>query len=693
MNFFLPTAMAAVLLLPATAAAQQSGGPDESDVDEVIVIGRSVATGLAQIEVDREMLVDTATILKDVPGANVNANGALTGIAQYRGMYGDRIAVAIDHLGVVSGGPNAMDAPLSYVSPMITETLSVTRGVASVSLAPESIGGHVATTLSRGEFSSAGPLLSGFVGSRYSGNGNVSTTAGRLTLAGGSHKLSLLGELDDGDTIKTPAGKVRPSQLHRERSDLSYSFAGEDLSVLLFAGRLDTDDTGTPALPMDIRYIDTNLAGLQASIGLIENISVGARVAWNDVEHLMDNFGLREAPLPPMQRQNLTTGSGGQISLFADIGLHESTLRIGADATMADHDATITNPNNAMFRVDNFVDVERDVSSLLAEWRMNGERGDVEIGMRAKRVEAHSGQVGSAGMMGDMGTNVALLADAFNASDRRQTWRSVDAVFKYRLLVASGTEWRFEFGSKTRAPSYQELYLWLPLQATGGLADGRSYIGDQDLDEERSNEIAIGFGRDIGRFTISPQVFYRRVDGYIQGVPSTNMVANMVSQMMSGEPALQFANVDAEIYGADMAWKYELSNAWYLDGIASYARGKRRDVDDNLYRLAPPNASVGLTWQGEGLSITTEVVAYAKQDKVSVYNEEQRTPGYELVNAALIWSPIESLRLEARIENLLDETYQDHVAGINRANGSDIPVGERLYGAERTLSAGVVWSF
>ena len=132
----------AALLLPVIVGAQQPADGVETDVDEVIVMGRSVSTGLAQIQVDREMLVDTATILKEIPGANVNANGPVTGIAQYRGMYGDRVSVVIDHLGVVSGGPNAMDAPLSYASPMITEELKVTRGIASVSLAPESVGGH-----------------------------------------------------------------------------------------------------------------------------------------------------------------------------------------------------------------------------------------------------------------------------------------------------------------------------------------------------------------------------------------------------------------------------------------------------------------------------------------------------------------------------------------------------------------------
>ena len=57
------------------------------------------------------------------------------------------------------------------------------------------------------------------------------------------------------------------------------------------------------------------------------------------------------------------------------------------------------------------------------------------------------------------------------------------------------------------------------------------------------------------------------------------------------------------------------------------------------------------------------------------------------------WRPGDNLRLEARIDNLLDKTYQDHVAGINRAGGSDIPVGERLYGLERTASVGAIWSF
>ena len=693
MNTLNAAVVLAALALPAVSNAQQPAKEDPDDLDEVVVIGRSVATSLAAIEVGREMVIDTASMLRDVPGANVNTNGPITGIAQYRGMFGDRISVAIDDMGVVGGCPNAMTPPLSDVSPMITGEMSVTRGIPSVSLAPESIGGHVATELARGEFTSSGSDLSGFIGTRFSANGNVSTSAGRLTFASPVHKVSLIAEVDDGDDVDTPVGTIRPSRLHRERADLSYAYSGDRSRVLVFLGQLDTEETGTPALPMDIRFVRTDFAGAQVSFDVSDRFSVTARTAWNDVEHLMDNFGLRQAPMPMRQRQSFTTGSGGEARITGSFDGDAWTVDFGLNASVADHGAVITNPDNAMFRVDNFIDVERDVTSAFLEWTLPREQDDIELGLSVKRVAADANEVGTSGMMGEMGTNVAALADAFNAADRSLDWTTVDVVAKYRRSVSQDTEWHIEIGSKSRAPSYQELYLWLPLQSTGGLADGRSYVGGLGLEEERSNEITVGFGKVFAGITLSPEIFYRRVDAYIQGIPSSNMTANMVSQMMSGNPALEFANVDAEIWGADLAWKLALNDRWYLDGIASYVRGKRRDVDDNLYRLAPPNASVGLTRATEVLSATVEVVGYRNQDKVSSYNGEQETPGYGLVNLAAVWTPTDALRLEARLDNAFDKTYQDHVAGINRAGGSAIPVGERLYGVERTLSAGVFWSF
>jgi iron complex outermembrane receptor protein len=693
MNTWQAAVIAVILFLPVASQGQEEKPDNVQATDEIVVVGRSIATSSMQIEVAREMLVDSATVLKDIPGSNVNSNGLITGIAQYRGMYGDRVSVAIDQLGVVSGGPNAMDTPLSYMSPMITEELVVERGIASVSSAPESIGGYINTKLARGDFSDGDLGVSGTLGTRYASNGGVNTSAGRLTLANDRHRVSLVAELDDGDDISTPAGEIRPSRLNRKRYDLSYAFGGEDNELLLFAGKMDTSDTGTPALPMDIRFINSDLYGLQYSTRLTDMVKLESRFAYSDVEHMMDNFTLRQAPMPMRFRQNLAHGSGSQFFLAGVFELQQSELRVGIDGIAADHDSVITNPNVAMFQVNNFNDANRDVLGVFTEWDREIGESNLELGLRYKRVETAAGTVGAMGMPEPMGSRVDILADAFNSATRDKSWSSVDAVAKFRYQSSERTEWLFEVGSKTRAPSYQELYLWLPLQATGGLADGRTYIGDLDLKQERSNEIVVGVTSDIGRLSFSPQVYFKKVDNYVQGTPSTNRLANMVSMMMSGAPALQFSNVDAEIWGTDFAWKFDLNDRWFLDGIASYSRGERTDVSDNLYRLAPLNGSIGLTYAADTWSIKPEVVLYAKQDKVSAYNNEQATPSYELLNIAFSWDPIEALRVEARVDNLLDETYQDHLVGINRAMGSDIPVGERLYGSERTLSAGVIFSF
>jgi len=372
------------------------------------------------------------------------------------------------------------------------------------------------------------------------------------------------------------------------------------------------------------------------------------------------------------------------------VGLADSELSIGVDGRLAEHSSVITNPENPMFNIDNFVAVQRDLTGLFVEWKKSGEISDWEFGVRYNSVSTDAGEVGVTGVMGDSAQD---LADDFNAAKRNLRFENVDAVARYRRSLTQNVQFRLELGSKARAPSYQELYLWLPLQATGGLADGRNYIGNLALDAERSNEINVGLGWTNGAFQFSPQIYYKDVSDYIQGVPTTNMAANMLAMMMSGEPALQFENVDARIYGVDLAWQYAVSDAVYLDGIGSYTRGERSDVSDNLYRLAPPKASLGISYVADSWTLRSEVVGYARQDKVSAFNDELPTPGYGLMNLSLNLTPHQSLRLELQVHNLFDKTYQDHLAGINRVNGSDIPVGERLYGPERSISAGVIYRF
>ena len=86
-------------------------------------------------------------------------------------------------------------------------------------------------------------------------------------------------------------------------------------------------------------------------------------------------------------------------------------------------------------------------------------------------------------------------------------------------------------------------------------------------------------------------------------------------------------------------------------------------------------------------------MAFDRQDRVSAYNGEQATAGYGVVNAGLSWRANARVRFDVEASNLFDRGYQDHLAGVNRVNDVDIPAGERLWGAERTITLGAVVTF
>lgn len=692
--------LAALWAAPAVRAAEHGGAPAPADADrdaerieEILVRSRRVSLSEAWIETGPLPAVDTAQSLKHAPGADVNRNGRLTGIAQYRGLYGDRVAVSLDGICPVGGGPNAMDAPLSYASPMITDTLRVQRGIAGVADAAEAIGGHVDARMDRGSFGATDALRAvGWLAGRYEANGHTRTTAGRLTLASRRHRLSVVSELDRADDIETPAGIIRPSALNRDRHDVSYAWRDEATEAVAFAGRLDTTETGTPSLPMDIRYIDTDLYGLSIT-RRAGSVTLRGNVGYNDVDHVMDNYTLRAAPPPGAIRSNHTTGRGATFGLSGTIPVGDGELTLGVDGRYAEHDAVITNPNDAAFRIDNFVDVERDLLGVYGEWRTSAAGGEWELGLRYNRVSTDAGEVAVNGLPPMMAMNAGMLADAFNAAGRSLDFGNLDAVAAYRRSLSPALTLVAELGSRTRAPAYQELYLWLPLQATGGLADGRTYVGNLALEAERSNELNLGLDWSGERFAISPQVYYRRIDDYIQGVPAAIPAADRMAAMMSGASALQFDNVDAVIYGADLAWRYALTDTVSLDGSASIVRGERRDADDELYRIAPHNATVAVSYTRDTYTLRGELIAYRGQDRVAAYNGEQPSAGYGLVNLEFVWVALPSLTLQAALRNALDREYRDHLTGLNRAGGSDIPVGERLAGEGRSVAAGFTWHF
>jgi len=408
----------------------------------------------------------------------------------------------------------------------------------------------------------------------------------------------------------------------------------------------------------------------------------------------MSNFHLRSEPPPGLWRQNVAKGENLGFSIAAQRG----GWTAGVDGHTENHNSNIDNPNNPMFFVVNFNDAERRILGVFAERQQAfGDGWLAELGLRYNNVSMDADRVDGTPAMSMMGR---VLRDDFNGADRSQTDNNVDWVAKIYYHAQAGLRYYAGGSRKTRSPSYQERYLWLPLQATGGLADGRTYTCNIGLDPEVAHEVELGLDWNRGSFDLSPRAFYRDVSDYIQGTVSTNASALMFVQMMnmmngtSNAAPLEFNNVDAVLYGFDIDWSYQFDDQWSLGGVVNYVRGKRDDISDNLYRIAPLNTLVALNYRGAAWGVTLETFLYDEQNKVSRTNTEQKSAGYALLNVRGFWEINSRMKLGLSADNLTDKKYRDHLAGVNRVRDNPaIALGERLPGYGRSISLRMDYRF
>ena len=653
------------------------------------------------IDIASELVIspDVAQLLKKAPGANVNSNGPITGIPQYRGMFGPRIATSLNGAQLAPSGPNWMDPPLSYAVGAQLESLEIYRGIAPVSVAQESLGGAIDARTHHGNFgaSSDFELHGRLTGSTQSANQGYNLNTA-LYASNSQHRVKVAAMTESGDDAEFSGGDITPTEYARQRYDLGYGFRSGDHTFQLDYGYNDTGDGGTPALPMDIEYIEGDLVNLSYTLERGDGLTVDADLYGSALDHRMTNYELRDAPPAQRWRRNTASSDNLGFDVSSTLADDNGAWIFGFDAFSAEHDSDIDNPNNPMFFVSNFNGAQRDVYGVFIERRQdfdNNWRG--ELGARYNRVEMDAGKVDGTPAM--MMPPAQMLRDAFNDARRKQDDNNVDLVAKAWYQASNSTSWYAGLAQKTRSPSYQERYLWLPLEATGGLADGYTYTGNIKLDAEVSRQIEFGMDYNSGTFTVSPRLFYNKIDDYIQGTPSAVAPAVMFVRMMNASNGsnnpdpLQFNNVDAELYGVDLDWSWRMGERWSASGLVNYVRGKRDDINDNLYRIAPPNATLRLDYAAPRWQAGIESVLYARQDNVSTTNGEQQSSGYGIVNLSAGWQATARLQLAAGVDNIFDRKYRDHLGGYNRARNDDIAVGERLPGYGENAFARIVYEF
>ncbi len=698
--------LAAAIALGSAASAsehvnQRPEEPAAPAVQDVIVVtGFRITTNVTieeHVSPEQAPLLgpDAASLVARLPGAALVDNGSISGQVQYRGLFGPRAPVAIDGAVVTSGGPNLMDPPLHYAPMPLVERIEVDRGVAAVSRGP-GMGGGMNVVLKGVDFASGHEIE--YEAETMASVRSVDGSYAVGGVAGGAsegRRFQLLFSREEGGDIAFSGGDIPNSHHERTVYGLGGGLAGGDHAVSLDYRRLDTGPTGNAALAMDIEHVETDIARL-AYEGMAGDIAIDAAIGWTDVSHGMDNFSQRPNPDPMRHRYTVATANTVSAELTVGFEALGGDLELGIDREEAEHDVLISNPDNAAFFLGSLPDISIERTGAYAQWEGVILSLESELGIRA---DWHSDDAGPARTGAAVPVGAQMLAGMFNMADRAHDDTTVDAVARFWRHTDGPLTWRLTLAHKTRMPSYVERYAWLPTGASGGLADGNTYVGDLHLEPETADSIEAGFDWRGDSVYVRPTVFYRRVDDFIQGVaydatPGViDTPVEMVSMMNGDATPLRFANVDAEFFGVDADFGWQLSRAWRIDGVASLVKGDRRDIDEPLYRMAPARLLLDLTYEQADWSVSLESQFVAEQDRVSATNSEQATDGYAVFGANLDWYARDNILVTLGVENLFDETYERHLSGYNRVAGGDVAVGDRLPGQGRGAYARISAAF
>ena len=673
-------------------AAAAPAFADEADADArtiVVTAPRLTTTPTAEVVTANSQPAtapDAAAFIARLPGAALVDNGVLSGQVQLRGMFGERILLRINGQHFASGGPNAMDPAMHYAPMVLVDRIELARGISPVRDGP-GLGGGVNVSLKEVRFAEGGSLAPQLDATAQYRSADDSFAIGGLAgLANDKVRLGVFASREEGDDTRFPGGRIGGTSYNRAVYGVQAGLRAGPGELSVEYRRQETGRAGNPPFAMDIVYFHTDFLRAGFKGDLADGVRLDVHAHYAGVAHRMNNYSLRPAPAPSATRQSDTTARTLGTGLALEIGTDTRHIRLGADFEHVDKQYQLYNPNSPAFSIFPLDKARSSRFGGYAEWR--GALGGVEV-EAGGRVDAHRAATDAPRFGPGVPMGPANLARAFAGADRQWTGTTVDGALRVWSDLGAFTP-RLTLAHKTRVPSLVERFSWLPTEASGGLADGNIYVGNVQLKAERAWLAEAGFDWSNGSAYARPAVFWRRVHDYIQGVaydatPGVlDTPVEMVAAASGDATPLRFANVEAELWGADVAFGTKLAGPLRLDGVASWVRGRRVDIADPLYRIAPASLRLALGWDGSNWGLSLEGEGVAAQNRVSVTNSEQRSTGY--VTAALHGHVVlrDGVRIDAGVENLFDRHYVEHLSGYNRNGFGDVAAGARLPGAGRS---------
>ena len=712
------------------------------------------------VEIDAEALQslrtttsDSASLLRNIPGLNLQNGGGVSNLPVIHGMASDRLRIKVDGMDLISACGNYMNPPLSYIDPTNVGSATVFTGITPVSVGGDSIGGTILVNSARPEFATAGEgiLHQGEIGASYRSNGDAYTGNIAATIANEKISLSYRGSITEADNYDAggnfkAAGaaasgrgyldgdEVGSTMYKSTNHSIALGLRHENHLVEVKVGLQDIPYQGWSNQRMDMTGNDSTQVNLSYEgdfdWGILE-----ARAYHEKTRHEMQFYDDKlfwygpnitapatdGIPCTPSAGMNGcaagmpmdTEGENTGVTIKANIALSErDTVRLGGEIQHYQLDDWWNPSGKAMWPnvFWNINDGERDRYAVFSEWEAQwNTQWLTQLGVRYERVEMDAGTV-----QGYNTTSAQYAAEsaAFNAADRDKSDDNFDLTAVARFTPDRSRTIEFGYARKTRSPSLYERYTWstseMVMRMVNMAGDGNGYVGNLDLNEEIAHTLSATFdwhdeAQERWGLTVTPYFTYIKDYIDVRRCVSANSNCGTANQTATDDFVyLQFDNQSARIYGLDLAGHYPLAeNSQYGDFTAkamlNYIRGKNRDTNDDLYNIMPLNGRLAVVHKKGSWNNTIELELVNKKTRTSDVRNELETAGYGLLHlrSNYQWKQVS---IDFGVENALDKLYDHPLGGTyigqgKTMTGTDIVWGTQVPGMGRSIYAGVNYQF
>ncbi|MEP2737082.1 MAG: TonB-dependent receptor [Erythrobacter sp.] len=588
---------------------------------ENVDIGDYAGSGtlLTNDQLQKRQTREVADILRDVPGVAVTATAGQTQI-RLRGSEGNHVLVMVD--GIEVSDPFAGEFDVGTLQAEIGSSIEVLRGPQSALYGSDAIGGVVAY---RG---ASGADVGGFSARVEAGSFGTLNGSARVGIGDYETNLSLNATIVSTDGTPNSVGGTR--NIGKD----SYTLSGKgEVAVtesLTFraAGRyIQTegdfnDQDFNPASPTLGFVVDTPDAtyeneAIYALVGAHLNLLGG------DWTHDLSGQ-IADVTRDTFNAGGRSSGSKGQRLKASYVSSYRLDSR---------HNLTFA------------ADLERE------EFRNRDPFGFAFTGTRSAR---NIGLVGEYRFDGDaFDASAAIRHDFSNRFDDATTFK-LSAGYR----ITGNTRFRAAVGSGIKNPGFFELF---------GFFDG-SFIGNPNLDPEKSTEWEVGVDQDIGAVRLSVTYFDAELENEIfTSFPAPTFIAtpdnrDTKSTRRGVELSAQANFGQFAVHGA-----YSYLNA-KENGVREVRRPKHLASASLNWEAPNEAASAGITVRHNG---QTEDFAFTLPSFAPV---DVTLDDYTLVNLYGELRITDQIRAFGRIENVLDEEYTQVFSFVTQGRSAIIGI-------------------